>query len=275
VSCIRARLCCYRTRQPPNAEDRRLASQCRRDGRSQRPWPTRPHSSLRGTSVSLGTLCLSLCLRFSLFLSNRFCLSHSLAVFNSTLHQVACSPPRLRAPALRTYCTLLQACLWGDPEAVSTLLSYQQGWSLPFESESGIGPLPLHLGLSDNTDTSPLMVAVQHRHISVVALLTTAATARPHPNVAVSLRAWPAPFTLSASSTSSSYDSSNNSNPSVNGNSSSNSTIASDLVAYGPPSSGRGSDIVNARDMRGKTALLMACNMEVDNLDIVQHLVNT
>jgi len=145
---------------------------------------------------------------------------------------------------------------------VSMLLAYQQGWSLPFDSESGIGLLPLNLGLSDNTDTSPLMVAVQRRHVHVVALLTNAATAKPHPNVAVSLRAWPAPFTLSASR--SSYNSFGS-----NGSSFTTSLIPSGLEGS------RGTDIVNARDMKGQTALLMACNMDIDNLEIVQHLVYT
>jgi len=140
---------------------------------------------------------------------------------------------------------------------VRMLLGYQQGWSLPFASESGIGPLPLHLGLCDNTGTSPLMVAVQERHASVVALLTNAATAKPHPNVAVSLRAKPTPFTHSAAS-------------SV-GNSNTPSTPA--LVLPSGSSTGRGGGVVNAQNDSGLTALSMACNMEVDNLDIVQHLV--
>jgi hypothetical protein len=134
------------------------------------------------------------------------------------------------------------------------LLKYQQGWHLPFESESGIGPLPLHLGLSDNTDVSPLMVAVQQRHTSVVALLTSAATAKPHPNVAVNLRAWPSPNSLFAGANDAGM----------------NSITSHDLTGQ---KLGRGRDIVNARDMKGQTALLMACNMDIDNLEIVQHLV--
>jgi sirohydrochlorin ferrochelatase len=121
------------------------------------------------------------------------------------------------------------------------LLGYRQGWGLPFESEAGIGPLAVHLGFSDTTDTSPLMVAVVQRHAPVVALLAAAASRRPHPNVAVGLRA--------AASSHGSEDRGG---------------------AFGVH---RAAEVLNARDATGKTALVLACDMAVENLEIVRHLV--
>lgn len=83
---------------------------------------------------------------------------------------------------------LLEACTWGNEEAVRMILGYKQGWELPFDNAAGIGLEEVNMVLADRDKRTPLIVAVENQHAEVVKLLTSNAARQHHPNVAMSLR---------------------------------------------------------------------------------------